>query len=293
MVLERARISSDPEAEHHQRVEREVAFDQRAARATLEVELESPCYPFEGWQALEIPEGHNWPENCDAFDRSLTVSLDDPDSPGARPPGLELLRAITPFGGPARFETDVTDVVNARPGAHRMRVEIGTYGDPEGQVSGARGEWIVSVALVLTPGEPERRVRSVEPLFFDVQTEAERAPVAFRVPEGTRSGPPIDYRVTGHGSALDPRCLGPAEEFCRRTHALSLDGAPLLELEPWRSDCAALCSPAHFAQGEQLRLLRREPVRRARERPCVARELVPRQRDSGVRDRGSRAFDRR
>ncbi len=39
------------------------------ASVRMFVELESPCFPFEGWADTPPPEGHNWPAKCDAFDR--------------------------------------------------------------------------------------------------------------------------------------------------------------------------------------------------------------------------------
>lgn len=79
-------------------------------RATLVVELESPCFPFSKWRVPgAIPTGHLWPAACDAFDRTFSIRL-LPKEEGR--PALELVRAITPFGGPMQFEVDVTDVAN-------------------------------------------------------------------------------------------------------------------------------------------------------------------------------------
>jgi len=70
--------------------------------------------------------------------------------------------------------------------------------------------------------------------------------VSFTVPEGVTSGV-IAYRATGHGGAQGGAgCTGPAEEFCVRSHVLTLDQAPLDEFSPWRNDCASLCTPASY-----------------------------------------------
>lgn len=251
-VFEQVRISSDELAENVREAHAPLDWgDEPVAAARLTVELASPCYPFEGWAELEIPEGHSWPLLCDAFDRALTVSLDDPvDAPEGAPPGLELVRAITPFGGPLTIEADVTDVVNGLPGAHRLRIAIGTWGDPQGQVSGAKGEWIVSARVTLSPGPPPRSVLAVVPLVFTSQTELAPPPVAFTTPEGASRGR-LEYRATGHGSAFDRLCRGPAEEFCARVHALSLDGAVLDEFTAWRDDCGELCTLQRFESAEQ------------------------------------------
>jgi hypothetical protein len=136
------------------------------------------------------------------------------------------LRAITPFGGPLTFEADITDVVNGLRGSHELNVDIQTWGDSAGQVSGAEGEWTVSARITLEPGSAPRRVLAVVPLLFGTQTEAEPAPLPFSVPDGTTSAR-LEYRTTGHGGADvpdDAACIGPAEEFCERHHTLSLDG---------------------------------------------------------------------
>lgn len=240
-VLEQAIISSDPDAENFQQTTARVDFGSASvSSATLHVELSSPCFPFSNWLEQGVPAGQRWPARCDAFDRGLSVSLDDAE-PGQAPPGFELVRAITPFGGPLELDVDVTDLVNGLPGEHRLRVGIDTWSDADGLVSGSNGEWQVSVAFELSYGAAPRRVLAVLPLVLEAQTEVEAAPVEFEVPEGTGSAR-LDYRVTGHGGVSDVGCIGPAEEFCQRTHELRLDGALLEELLPWRSDCAELCT---------------------------------------------------
>jgi hypothetical protein len=244
-AFDQVHVSSVADAEYFQHAVASVDLGtDELARATLSVSLESPCFPFERWTPESIPEGHAYPRLCDGFDRTFTLSFDDPSDPEVGPPGIELVRAITPFGGPLRFDADITDVANGLPGVHELHVDIQTWGDGAGLVSGSEGEWIVSARIVLEPGTAPRSVLAVVPLVFENQTDAARAPLPFTVPEGTASSR-IEYRTTGHGGASvpdDAACIGPAEEFCQRTHALSLDGALLGELSPWRTDCAALCT---------------------------------------------------
>jgi hypothetical protein len=217
-----------------------------AAPATLFVELESPCFPFDKWTRASIPAGHSWPEKCDAFDRGLEISLDDPEPMSDGPPGLELGRAITPFGGPLSMQFDVTDAVNGLAGEHELSVKIGTWPDPDGKVSGAKGEWIVSAWLERQLGTPPRRVLAVIPLSYGSELTASSAPITFEAPEGAGSAR-IDYRVTGHGGAMTGTgCIGPAEEFCRRTHTLYVDQEAVDELVPWRTDCSSLCTIEHY-----------------------------------------------
>jgi hypothetical protein len=79
--------------------------------------------------------------------------LDDPD-PGAdasSTPGLELVRAITPFGGPMHMERDLTVIANAQPGTHRLRAHITTYADGAGKVTGSKAGLTDAPALAPPP----------------------------------------------------------------------------------------------------------------------------------------------
>ncbi|MBC7978495.1 MAG: hypothetical protein H7138_26210 [Myxococcales bacterium] len=99
----------------------------------LVVELESPCYPFDKWERDPPPEGHNWPATCDAFDRIVDVTA-DPTGEGG-PPDFELMRGITPFGGPHTYTVDLTGWSNAHPGTHTdavppFAIELAQLGTP-------------------------------------------------------------------------------------------------------------------------------------------------------------------
>jgi hypothetical protein len=247
-VLESVHISSDMASDHHQNAEGDVDFgSDTVARATLRLTLESPCFPFEKWATEGVAKGQRWPAPCDAFDRAISVTLDPSDDPAA--PAIELMRAITPFGGPLEVDEDITDVFNGLPGNHRLRVMIDTESDPDGLVSGSQGEWLASAALLITPGAAPRRVLAVTPVELDIQKAVDAAPAPFTVPKGAKSAR-LEYRATGHGQASDPSCIGPAEEFCQRTHTLTLDGDELLKLAPWRDDCDTLCTTTQNTSGE-------------------------------------------
>ena len=41
-------------------------------------------------------------------------------------------------------------------------------------------------------------------------------------------------------------CIGPAEEFCKRTHDILIDGTKVQTIQPWRTDCATLCTITHY-----------------------------------------------
>ncbi len=218
--------------------------DESFAKVELVVELRSTCYPFSQWASDPRPPGHNWPPNCDAFDRNFEFIMDPPGKTGG-PPAIELVRAITPFGGPMDFKVDVTDVANVRRGKHAIRVNISTFADGKGRVSGANGGWFVTAYLQVTPGQPIRKVLAVIPLFNHIyrHNDNKRLEAKFTLPEGTKRTV-LEYRVTGHGgAALDrPACIGGADEFCKRVHHLFADGKEAQKFTPWRSDCANFCT---------------------------------------------------
>lgn len=261
-LFERARITSEQGEPNFQNVRTSFTIPEGVyADARLVVRLESSCYPFEEW--TRPPAGHRWPSDCDAFDRNFEFTLNDPTSDGD-PPAFELVRAITPFGGPMTFDVDMTDFANALPGEHRLRAHITTWGDGAGQVSGERGGWWVSADLELVEGPAPREVLALVPLFNGSwHHDTVFDPIPFTIPEGTTNAV-IEYRVTGHGGAEPDRfvCVGPAEEFCRRPHSVAIDDRLVLQTDPWRDDCDQLCT------------LVQEPFEHCAENPCGALSSV-------------------
>jgi hypothetical protein len=250
-LYDRVRINSRGGQPNHRKALAD--FDLRAApfeRVTLVVDLDTTCYPFESWQDNPPPAGENWPADCDAFDRNFEFVMFDPGRE-AEPLGVELARAITPFGGPLHLEVDITDIANGMPGEHRMKVVIPTHSDAAGQVSGSNGGWTVTARIDVVPGPAPREVLAVVPLYDGSLTDA-AGPGAldFEVPEGVNGGR-IEYRVTGHGGGQgDAACIGPAEEFCKRSHSTTFDGQALEVIDPWRTDCAELCTITHYGPAD-------------------------------------------
>ena len=221
------------------------------AQVRLVVDLESACYPFEKWQADPPPTGQRWPADCDAFDRNLSVYLDDRTDPAATPgaarPGFEVIHAITPFGGPEHIEADLTDLGNGVRGPRRVRVDLSSNSDPQGLSTGSNAGWTVSARLEVTPGDAPRQVLAAIPLWAGRVGPGEPAPAAtWEVPATTTAGR-LEYRTSGHGQgARAPRCLGAAEEFCDRQHQIIVDGVLAKDVEAYRSDCQSLCTVAHY-----------------------------------------------
>jgi hypothetical protein len=227
------------------------------AEVTLTFQLESPCFPFDKWTESPPPAGQMFPAQCDRFDRLMYFEVDPAADSGA-PPGLQVLRAITPYGGPLEKSVDITDFANTHPGAHSLRSFVGTWVDDQGQISGADGGYFLTVTIHVEPGTPKQRALAVTPLFSGwVGVDSALTDLTFSLPEGvTRAR--LEYLVTGHGGAMDPSsaCIGAADEFCKRTHHLSVDGMALTpegfsrpEFVPWRDDCGELCT---LAQGHPM-----------------------------------------
>ena len=250
-LFDHARIVSDSKQPNFQKVDVDVAPLAHGpfADVKLVLDLESTCFPFAQWATNPPPSGENWPADCDAFDRNFETWLIDPAA-AKDSPSMELVRAITPFGGPEHIEEDVTDVFNvlAREGKTRtLEIRIATWPDGTGKVTGSNGGWTISAHLEVTPGAPPRNVLSVTSVLNqDYDSKTALGDLPFTLPAGTTSAK-IEYRTTGHGGADGSAtgCAQPADEFCKRKHHVLLDGATLQDLSPWRSDCRKLCTLAH------------------------------------------------
>jgi hypothetical protein len=247
-AFDNVRIGSDSSKPNFQNATADIDLeDGPFASVKLIIDLGTTCYPFDSWQNDPPPAGQNWPADCDAFDRNFEFSLDDPADPKVGPPAIELVRAITPFGGPEHLEVDITDVANGLPGKHTLRTHISTYSDAAGKVSGSNGGWNVTAKIEVVPGKAPRNVLAVVPLYNGSEGATDViTPPGFDVPAGTTSAR-IEYRATGHGGAAGdlPACQGPAEEFCHRTDTMSVDGATVSSFDPWRIDCDKLCTLKH------------------------------------------------
>jgi hypothetical protein len=211
------------------------------AKVALSVDLDSACFPFSKWSADPPPSGQNWPADCDAFDRNFDVLVDDDSGTP-----FEVIHAITPFGGPEHLEADLTDLANALPGPHRLRVELVGYTDPAGVVTGSNGGWTLSARLEITPGPAPRHVLAIVPLYVGAIGPGDPFPVvSWEVPAGATGGR-LEYRTSGHGQGpAAPRCIGAAEEFCDRRHQIFIDGVEVDNIEPYREDCQTLCTVTH------------------------------------------------
>ncbi len=248
-LFDRARISSQGSAPNFHKVRVTVpALDGGSfSNVTLVTQLDTTCFPFSSWATNRPPPGHNWPADCDAYDRNYEWKLIDPALDGGAP-AIELLRAITPFGGPLEVPVDVTDVFNATTGPRVIEVNIPTYSDGAGIVSGSNGGWFVTGKLVVTKGAPPRKVLAVTPLLYRSLGTADRTQsLPFTTPAGA-TRVTVEYRATGHGGPTnnDMGCFGPADEFCTRRHTWRADGMQLDSKTLLRTNCAQLCTVTAF-----------------------------------------------
>jgi len=242
-VLDDVRLSSHSEDEFFQRASGSLDWGQGPFQSVvLKVQLDTTCYPFEKWRTTPPPEGHNFPEMCDAFDRNFDINI-QPEGAAEEEPAFEVVHAITPFGGPMSLTKDLTDLANGRPGAHTLEAYIATWSDGAGQVTGAHGGWNVTVTVDVTPGPAPREVLAAIPLLNQGLGHMETlSDLPFDLPGGTNSMV-LEYRTSGHGGGNDPSCFGPADEFCQRQHHLYLDSdTPFTDLVPYRNDCADFCT---------------------------------------------------
>lgn len=242
-VFDDIRISSLRDDENFQSAIRPLDFgDGPFASVIMKVNLDTTCFPFEKWSEDPPPEGHNFPPSCDAYDRNFEFVL-DPALEDGDEPGFELVRAITPFGGPMEFEVDLTDLANAKPGAHDLRTRITTWSDGAGQVSGSAGGWNVTAVVTVTPGEAPRDVVDVVSVFNgNYRNDSGVVSEAFQVPDGV-TYMRLDYTTTGHGGGTaDEFCIGHADEFCQRNHFPSVNGRPLGPFVPWIDSCEYMCT---------------------------------------------------
>ncbi len=191
------------------------------------------CPPADGCAPLSA--GCSTYSDCDPWDRSITVSAIDPARPAD--PALELIRAITPFGGAKQYVEDVSDYARYLSGTKTLRVEISAW----------VGGWTVSLTLHYEPGPPARPVLAVVPLFYYAsEGGAYHGPTATPLTPATVTVPPeaagarLRYRTTGHGASGALVC----EEFCYKLNEVRVDGVARLSFGPWRADCSALCAAA-------------------------------------------------
>ncbi len=144
---------------------------------------------------------------------------DERDESG--PASIELIRFITPFGGPAVYTADLTALAPMLHGDVRLRAFVDTYANPA---------WELTLTLDFTrEGVGFRRPAFAAPLFFMRGLTADQPAVRSRVriPEGL-DRPRLRILTTGH--ATDGRG---GDEFVTRRHVLRINGETVASWRPW------------------------------------------------------------
>lgn len=176
------------------------------------------------------------PEGCNIWDMYANISVKDPNSDH----WFEIGRYITPYGVDNSavgkgFRIDVTDFKSLLTGEVTLRSFV--------EVWGSDG-WLVTVNFEVTEGTPDYKYYQVANLLaFNQHSLA-------GIPYGEEHGFDLSRTVTipemaeatslrtvitgwGHATPLDPDGR-PCAEWCFRTHATLINGAPLFyhELKP-------------------------------------------------------------
>ena len=175
------------------------------------------------------------------------------------PNNLELMRAVTPFGtdaelpegssniDPRVLELDVTPFLSLLSGERYVGGEIGHYVQ--------KGHWITLDFRF----SKNREYTSPEPPADGIEIVGYgNAPLPIREITVPATATEVKARVftTGHGGSTycdggtnnaqpctgNSQCPGgvcnPCDEFCHRTNMLRLDGAPIWQVIPYRTDCS-------------------------------------------------------
>ncbi len=156
---------------------------------------------------------------------------DEPSFPAttAAADEIELMRFVTPFGGPATYTADLTAFAPLLEGETSLRVWISTWTKPA---------WKVTLTLAYTSdGAGYRRPRWATPIFnSEVTAEQGLLKTTINVPEGL-ARPRLHLISTGH--ATDG--MG-GDEFISRMHVLRIDGFEVARWRPWSENGGPLRS---------------------------------------------------
>jgi DNA-binding MarR family transcriptional regulator len=81
----------------------------------------------------------------------------------------------------------------------------------------------------------------------------------FSIPEGTKSTKLV-YSTTGHGGGTaDANCIGHADEFCKRSHRVFVDGKQAKLVIPWRNDCSNFCTEVSHPRNPSFKICKENP----------------------------------
>lgn len=140
---------------------------------------------------------------------------------------VEIMRFVTPFGGPATFIADLTAFAPLLEGETSLRVWISTWKNPA---------WRVTLKLDYTAaGVGYRRPEWAKPIFNgEITAEQSSLKTKITIPQGL-ARPRLHLLSTGH--ATDG--MG-GDEFISRSHVIKVDGVEVARWRPWSEDGGSL-----------------------------------------------------
>jgi hypothetical protein len=167
------------------------------------------------------PVAKNEREVHDRYDRAGNVRLVTPGRPD-----LEVARFITPYGGAAEYEVDVTHLAPLLRGRREFRAHIDTWSSPA---------WRLDFELRYRSVEEYDNATWAAPAYYAAGFNRQDMPagdsVAVEIPAGLKRVV-LEYTSTGH--CTDGR---DEDEFVSKANVISVDGVVVARFHPWRDDC--------------------------------------------------------
>ena len=179
----------------------------------------------------------------DPWTRLGSVSVLVPPEEGGTPTEVELMRFITPYGGPATFVQEVTALAPLLSGETTFQLFLSTYSQEPG--------WRASFTLTYLDEEAgHRRPMLVVPLFNDAHVTGgpdgtARLAGTVDIPPGL-ARPRLQITTTGH--ATDG---AGGNEFVSSDHLLRIDGRLVARWRPW-SEAGGGLRPANPWSGREV-----------------------------------------
>ncbi len=199
-----------------------VAFEDGGRTARTKITLPDLAGPHRITALVTVrPVARSDREVFDRYDRAGSVRL-----VGDRSPDLEVVRFITPYGGRADYEVDVTPLAPLLRGRRVLRASIDTWTSPA---------WRIDVALRYEPAASYDNATWAAPLYLTDSFNRQSMPAG---DSATVAIPPglarvvLRYFSTGHCTDGTD-----ADEFISKANVISVDGTVVARFHPWRDDC--------------------------------------------------------
>ncbi len=145
-------------------------------------------------------------------------------------PDLELIKFITPYGGPKTYVRDITHLKPYLEQGGTLKAFVDTWSSPGWEFT---FEFWTRDSRGATDQVDSMPSDWVIPLIYEesITAEDQPDPVHVYIPEGTYRTE-LYYLVSGH--CTDGR---DADEFESKFNVVKVDGREVLRYKPWRNDC--------------------------------------------------------